>query len=101
MAKYISVLNSDIGKPIWKAVQWAETRQELVGNQFYTAGVNLSLPKHSNDVQDGSKTITETRTGTSADATIIKLAADSTNIIRLAQNKASLTFVKKIQKSLA
>ena len=98
MARFISVLDSQLNDAIWTAVQWAETKAELQANPFYTAGVNLSLPKNSGDRPDGNKTIQEVATGTTANATMIKLAPHSINLIRLAKNKAVSAFIKRIKK---
>ena len=100
MAKFISVLNANMNLSFWKAVQWADSLQELKNNQFYTAGVNLSLPKNPGDTSLGTKQITETATGKTGTATIIRIAADSSNSIKLANSTASAAFVKKISKSL-
>lgn len=101
MAKFISVLDSQLNDPIWTAVQWADTKSDLQGNKFYTAGVNLSLPKNQDDQAVGSKTITEVSTGAPASCTMIKLAQDSANSIRLSATTASDAFLKKIEKTLS
>jgi len=99
MAKYISVLNSQMNEAIWTAVQWAQTKQELDQNRYYTAGVNLSLPKGTDDNEVGEKTITEISSGETANVTMIKLSSSSSNFLGIADNTASKSFVRNIQKS--
>lgn len=100
MAKFISVLDSDMNEDFWTAVQWAETRAEIDNNRFYTAGVNLSLPRDfTNDKKVGEKTIKETRTGQIANAGIIRLSTQSTTFLKIANNTASIRLINKISKS--
>ena len=101
MAKFISVLDADLKLNYWKAVQWADTKSELEANNFYTAGVNLSLPKSTNDQMGSTKTIRETATGKLSQVTVIQLSVASSNIVRLASHKASKQFVKNIEKSFS
>jgi len=100
MAKFISVLNANLNQSFWKAVQWADTLQDIRNNPFYTAGVNLSLTKNDDDRLLETKQITETATGKTATATIIQVAALSTNAIKLANGTASNALVKRTAQSL-
>jgi len=97
MAKYISVLNGDIDKSYWRAVQWDETLASINANKYYTAGFNMSVPKNTDDTTAGTKTIIETTTGAQGTATVIKLAGASTALVKLANNNASKTFLKKLE----
>lgn len=100
MAKYITVLDSDLNRPFWKAVQQSNTLGGIQSNPYYTAGVNMSLPKKNGDSQIGTKRITETTTGQTANATMIKLAPATVGLINLAGNNASIAFVNTIKKKL-
>jgi hypothetical protein len=97
MAKYITVLNSDLNKTYWKAIQWDNSLASIRANRYYTAGVNMNLPKSANDNQLEGKTVIETSTSSQGAATIINIAADSVNSLKLANNKASKTFLKNIE----
>lgn len=95
MAKFISVLNSDFKKSYWKAVQWDDDKDSLTANPYYTAGVNMQVPKSEGDTLLGTKKITETSTQLSGTATLIKLAANTANTIKLAYNSAPKSFTQK------
>ncbi|GAA4275779.1 hypothetical protein [Aquimarina mytili] len=97
MAKYISVLNSDLNKSYWKAVQWDNSLVSIEANPYYTAGYNMNIAKEEGHQKIKTKTIKEIRTLKSATATIIKLSKTSTDVLKLANNSASKTFVKTLE----
>ena len=100
MARFITVLNSNLGRTFWKAVQWANSLQEIKNNRFYNAGVNMSLPKNPGDTTLEGKQLTETVTGRTAAGTIIRINAETVNMVKLANNTASPAYMKKTIKSL-
>jgi len=87
MAKYIAVLNSDLKKTYWKAVQWDDDLESLVANPHYTAGVNQQMPKSDGDVTLQTKYITERITLAKGKATVIKVAAGTSKSLEIAANK--------------
>lgn len=97
MAKFISVLNSNLSLPHWEAVQWGDTLSSVYNNPYYRAGYSQNYPKNSSDSELEEKQITEVSTQTQARVTIIKLNATSVNYMKLASNKASKTFLKKLK----
>lgn len=97
MAKYISVLTSDQNLAYWSAVQWAQTRADIDSNNYYTAGVTLSLPKNQGDSPVGNKTITEVSTGSNSGVVIYRLASASMNSLKLASNKASKSLISSLK----
>ncbi len=97
MAKYISVLNSDLNKSYWKAVQWDDSLASIEANQYYTAGHNMNIAKEEGHEKIKTKTIKETRTLETGTATVIKLSKSSTDVLKLANNNASKTFIKTIE----
>ncbi len=97
MAKYISVLNSDLNKSYWRAVQWDNSLVSIEANPYYTAGHNMNIAKEADHEKIKTKTIKETRTLRSGTATIIKLSKTSTDVLKLANNSASKTFIKTIE----
>lgn len=95
--KYITVLNSDLNKTYWKAVQWDNNLDSIKSNPYYTAGVNMNLPKGPEDTPVEGKKVVETSTAKEGKATIIRITASSTNYLKLANHKASKTFLKNIK----
>lgn len=71
MAKYISVLISDLHKSYWKAVQWDDDLGDLKANGFYTAGVNKNFSKSEKDIELEEKELVETTTHSKGTAKII------------------------------
>jgi len=98
MAKFISVLNPQSPAPFWTAVQWADSLDSLKANHFYTAEVNLTLPKTGSEVKRGTVNITEINTQQIVNATIFELSDQSVQFVRLASNKASKRFLKTLMK---
>ena len=96
MANFITVLRSDRNKSYWKAVQWDDTIESLRGNQFYTAGVSMSIPKNGEQPLEG-KTIIESSTQLSGNADIYRLIRSTSDVVSLAANKASKAFIKRIK----
>jgi len=96
MPNYITVLNSDLPKEYWRAVQWDDSLSSIQRNRYYTAGYNLDLPKNGEQpIED--KVVTETATQLPANAVIVKLTRNSSNLVKLASNKASKKFMKSIE----
>ncbi|MCX6213818.1 hypothetical protein [Spirosoma sp.] len=89
MAKFISVLDTHVGLSFWQAVQWDDDLTSLTNNQFYTAGVNMSLPKNPGDRQKAHKVIIERSTALQGGATIIQLSTVGQNLIALANSTAT------------
>lgn len=98
MAKFISVLDPDSPAPFWTAVQWAETLTALKANHFYTAGVNLTIPKNGAEENQGTVTITEVNTKQPVTATVIMLSPVNVNFVQLASTKASKRYLKTLLK---
>lgn len=73
MAKFISILNSDIENPYWKAIQWDDSLASIEANIYYTAGVNLNVPKSDGDQSITTKTVKEISTFSEGIATVIRL----------------------------
>lgn len=97
MAKYITVLNSDEDKDYWKAVQSAQTLQEIRANKYYTAGISTSINKTSGaDTLVEAKTVTEVSTQTQAGAKIYKLSAQNVDAMLLMSSKPSKSLLKKL-----
>jgi hypothetical protein len=97
MAKYITVLNSDLSKNYWKAIQWDNSLVSIESNIYYTAGVNLNIPKNDGDHELKTKTVKETTTFSEGTATIISLNKSTTDSLKLATNSASKSFLKNIE----
>lgn len=97
MVKYISVLNSDLNKSYWKAVQWDDSLASIEANPYYSAGHNMNIVKEEIHKKIKTKKIKETRTLKTGTATIIKLSKSSTDILKLANNNASKAFIKTIK----
>ena len=97
MAKYITVLNSDVNKTFWKAVQSAETLQEIRANDYYTAGISSSINKTAGDTFVEAKTITEVSTQTNAGAQVYKLSSQNAEAMSLMGSKASKSLLKKLK----
>lgn len=97
MAKYISVLRSSMDLGYWEAVQWGETLPSVVNNRFYTAGINFNIEKQPGDQTLEQKQIIETKTHATASAMVIKLSSVSSNYLKLANNKATPAFIKKLK----
>ena len=95
MPKYITVLSSQQAQSRWKAVQWDEDLASIRDNSFYSADVNMSVAKDSDDVVVGNKTITEINTQRPASAVIIKLGTANLNLMKVASNTATKAFLKK------
>ncbi len=73
MEKYITVLNSDLDKHYWKAIQWDNSLTSIRDNRYYIAGENMNIPKNPNDKLLEEKTVVETSTITEGKATIINI----------------------------
>lgn len=97
MAKYITVLNSDLNKSYWKAIQWDNSLISIEANNYYTAGVNLNIPKTHGDHAIKTKIVKERTTYSKGTATIISLNKLTTDSLKLASNKASKSFLKKFE----
>jgi len=97
MAKYISVLNSDLAKTYWKAIQWDDSLASIESNGYYTAGINMNIPKQPGDKTLKIKWVKEKSTLIEGAATIIHLDKDSANSIKLASNNPSKSFLKKLE----
>lgn len=99
MPRYITVLNSDLNKTYWKAIQEADSLAAIRQNRWYTAGVNLSLPKNGGDAAIEQKTVTESNTGNTAQATVLKLAPVTASHMNLARGTASVSLLKNLEKT--
>ena len=97
MSKYISVLNSDLNKSYHVAIQWGDTLQSIRSNPYYSAGVNMNIPKNGGDERLETKTVVEKATLAKGKATIIKLSVDTINSVKLASSKASKGFIATIK----
>lgn len=100
MAKFITVLNADLNKTFWKAVQWDETLTGIRANSFYSADINMAMPKNG-DTQVEGKVVTETVTGRTANATIVRLNTATANMVKVSANTASKNFINKVAKALS
>lgn len=87
MVKYISVLESDLTKTYWKAIQWDDTLTSIRKNRFYTAGVSLQLPRRIDDSHLETKQVAEISTHRAAKAVIIKVSSASSQSVHLASPK--------------
>ena len=54
MAKFISVLNSNLTLTYWEAVQWGDTLSSVQNNPYYRAGYSQNYPKND-DIQIETK----------------------------------------------
>ncbi len=72
MSTFITVLDSQLSLPYWEAIQVASTLAQLQAMPHYTAGNTISYPKTHSSFQ-GKKQVTETTTGATASATMIKI----------------------------
>jgi hypothetical protein len=100
MPKYITVLNASANQNYWIAVQEGENIADIKNNKYYSADHTQSITKNESDAVAGTTTITEQMTGQKAQGTIIRLASVSQHLIALSRNKATASFVKKIEKTL-
>ncbi len=94
MIKFITVLNSDLNLSYWRAVQWGYTLDSVDENDYYTAGTNMNSLKNEGDVIVKTKVITELVTRKRNSAAIIQLDKKSTDTLKLANNKATKSFLK-------
>jgi|WetSurMetagenome_2_1015567.scaffolds.fasta_scaffold00528_8 hypothetical protein len=95
MAKFISVLNSELKKPYWKAIQWDDSLGSIDSNPFYSSDASMNLNKDQGDKLLKEKTVKEIITQITGTATVIQLAKETSDFIKLAKNKPSKTFIKK------
>lgn len=86
-----------MSKPYWKAIQWGNSLASIEENRYYTAGVNLNLPKNDGDQVIKTKIVRETSTSSEGTATILSLAKATTDSLKLANNSASKSFLKNIE----
>ena len=100
MAKFISVLNTHVGLSFWKAVQWDNDLDSLENNPFYTAGVDMSIPKNPGDRTKGYKMVTERSTGEPAGVTMFQLSTAGQNLVALANNTATEKVIEKLTATL-
>jgi len=77
---YISVLNSDLSKSPWLAIQWDNSLTALLNNLDYNPAVSSNFPKSSHDVTIQTKTVTDVISGNTPTATVIQLAGITANI---------------------
>lgn len=96
MAKYITVLNSNVNNTYWKAVQSAETLQEIRANDYYTAGISSSINKTPGDTFVETKTVTEVSTQTTAGAQVFRLSQQNFEAMSLMGSKPSKSLLKKL-----
>lgn len=96
MAKFISVLNSELKKPYWKVIQWDDSLVSIKSNPFYSSDTCLNLRKDPGDKLLEEKTVKEIITQITGTATVIQLAKETSELIKLAKNKPSKTFIKKL-----
>ena len=94
MSKFITVLNSDLGKDYWKAIQWDNSIGSIRSNKYYTAGVNLNLLKTDYDNLLEEKIVIETATYMEGRATIIEIAPKTKIALELAENKVLISQLK-------
>jgi len=100
MPKFISVLTSDEHLNYWRAVQWSETQSGIDGNNYYTAGVSMSLPKNAGDTKVGAKTIIEVSTQNGSKVSVYKLGTASVSSLKLASNKAGPTLIASLNNKI-
>ena len=97
MPTYITVLDSNAGLQYWRAIQTANSLAAIKGNRYYTAGINISIPKSPGDSFVENKRVTEVLTGATASAGIYRIASSGSNGVMLMAGNASKSFLKKIQ----
>lgn len=82
--KFIAVLNSDLRKEYWRAVQWSDSLVKIRANSYYTAGVNIRVPKDRSDNLLEVKWITEVITGKIGKATILQIGLQTQDALNIA-----------------
>lgn len=73
VTKFITVLDTDLDKSFWNAVQTADSLANLKKKQTYMNDVNFQFPKSSGDKRMGAIQMREISTGHPASAQIIQL----------------------------
>ena len=100
MAKYITVLDSNIDNTYWKAVQVADSLEAIRANKYYNSGVSSSLDKQVGDSFVENKTVKEVSTQTTANAQVYKLSQKNSNSMKVLNSKAPKTLLKLINSKL-
>ncbi len=92
MAKYITVLNSDLDNSFWKAIQLDDVLNSIKNNKYYSLDYNMNIPKEDSHELLDTKVVIEIKTLISNTATIIKLSKETTNVLKLINNEASKSY---------
>lgn len=87
MIQFITVLNQDMNRSYWRAVQWDDTLDSISGNPYYTAGVQMSLPRHPRDHPIQETMLTEVRSNVRGSGTIIQLHKDTAVALLVASHR--------------
>jgi len=98
---YISVLNSDLKKSPWLAIQWDPSLPALLGDTDYDPAVNQNFPKNKEDKTLSEKTVTDRITGATPTATVIQLAIKKTGNISLHSGFGTKKSVPKTAKRIS
>ena len=77
---YISVLNSDVNKNPWIAIQWDVSLSALLKNPDYNPAVSRNFPKCANDTTIKTIIVTDVISGNTPTATVIQLIGTPANI---------------------
>lgn len=96
MKTYITVLNSDMNKNYWRAVQKSSSLDQIKSNKYYTAGISINILKHDGDEVIEPKRVTETFTWAEATANIILVNDTTTNYLNILSGKLSKKKIKEL-----
>ncbi|MEM6831567.1 MAG: hypothetical protein AAF551_13740 [Bacteroidota bacterium] len=84
MSQFISVLNSDLGRDYWIAIQRSSTEEGILAKKYYTPGLNWIIPRQENDRILGVKLVIDNLLQETAEATIIEVNPQIAEAMRLA-----------------